>query len=282
MPDNSTPKAEQEGALRRLAVLAKDCVLEYVPFARTLWNFTKSEAKGVKNGWVLFLVLAVAIVALVHCHDPWREPKKAINPAQQLSPPITFDINQTDAEARKRIETLERQLKLANETIGRQQVELDPLGKPIASVRFTVSIDMLDRNDPGHDIDSSMLLILGNGDKGILWGTTTEHFETEQGHRRYFIDVPFDAAQMGKPVATLSEADRIIMQFKENMVPLGTKIAGGQIAMLVNNQITVVFEIPAQTIEKKANDHPVIIVRNIQSEMKKVIKQPSPTSTLYH
>ena len=103
-----------------------------------------------------------------------------------------------------------------------------------------------------------------------------EHF-SNQGKFIYVVDAAYDSLNMGLPVSSLSAVTDIVLQFKATIVPLGTKVSDGEIAMVVNNRVTVKFAIPAQTIEHKDTNttNTVLMLHDVQKQMERIIKPPS-------
>lgn len=61
------PDTEQQSGLRRLCHWRKECILENIPGAKPSWEFFRRKARGVKNGWVLFVGMALCLIVLTHC-----------------------------------------------------------------------------------------------------------------------------------------------------------------------------------------------------------------------
>jgi hypothetical protein len=233
----------------------KECILEYLPGAKPTWEFIRREGRGVKEGRALFGVMAICLVVVTI----WVTHKFDTRSQTEIT------INEKDPKARADFESLQ------------------PLKQEIAAVRFTVIIDFKSPKE-GHvrDLDSGMAIILvvpsgkKDEDRGILWGTTFEHVSNGQGESRFVIDAPFDTYSMGKTVSSLADVDKIVMHFKEQFMPVGADIEGGQVVMVVNNQITVNFKIPPQVVSQRLDsEKTAIMLKNVKKEMRQVIKPPS-------
>ena len=231
-----------------------------------------------------FVLVFLAHFCVITPKTLWQEEHAKAAPAVAVAPipnptPFKLDVDVKDAEGRKELEKTRGELAATRQELAESKATirgLDPKQQPIASLRFTVVIKRGGEKNPGHDLQSGFGIILIAVNKELLIAITGEHFENAQGERRYVVDAPFDAPIMGKPVATLASVTDISMQFQDNMVPVGTSIIGGQIALVVNNQTTVTFDIPAQIVAQCLGDNTLIAVRGIQSQMRKVITPPSP------
>jgi hypothetical protein len=61
------PASATKSGLKRLGVLVVEFLLEHIPGAKSLFRFVKREARGVKDGWVLFIVLLACGGGLTYC-----------------------------------------------------------------------------------------------------------------------------------------------------------------------------------------------------------------------
>lgn len=195
-------------------------------------------------------------------------------------PPIKLDI--MDTESRKEIQKLRKELATANETIDRQQSQLDPLAKPIASAKFTLAINFKDKKEAQSNyFGSGAAALLAVGTQVILGGGVAEHNSDGQGHSRVVFDCPFDVVSMGKPVRSLSEAQFLELQFADGFVPVDTELSEGKVVLLINNEITLTFEVPAQKVTQKleggTQQGTLIRITDIQKALAPLTTLPSPT-----
>jgi hypothetical protein len=105
----------------------------------------------------------------------------------------------------------------------------------------------------------------------VLIATTTEHFSYEHEFR-WTAEAQYDSAAMGKPISELAAVREIVLHFKQKVIPVGTVIESGELAMVVNNQLTVKFSIRGQTIKKVDQNNTVVVLDDVRKEMRKAVK----------
>jgi len=134
-----------------------------------------------------------------------------------------------------------------------KRLDADPLTAPIAEVAAELSfiVERAD-NKPTRHMSAECTVIIRQGENQLI---LTRGYQTDQG--------PFKVGQallradltsrptsllIGKPIATLREADNIVA----GCVRLGdyNKVVGGQIHLVINSSIRLSFDIPAQVVEK--------------------------------
>ena len=164
--------------------------------------------------------------------------------------PLKLDV--ADLDAREELKQTKQRLASAYATIR----ELDPLRQPIASVRITGNISMpTDKRAASDYIGGGVIVFLVRGATSMLAGHVGEQHVDGKGNIRFAIqcdpDDP-DNTYMGKPIEKLAEAEYIQVAFKQTDVPINSQVAGGKITFVVNNQITLSFSVPAQTLNTQA------------------------------
>lgn len=231
---------------------------------------------------VVFLFHALLLTPKVLVEESQAAKKTAEDAVAKVAkatpPPITIDF--LDAESRKQIQELKQDLSAANETIRRQRSEVDPLGKPIASARFTIVINFDNKKEERMITMSGAFIYLGaeGADKkgtALLWADAPQRSSDGECHSRLIATCPFDAPYMGKPIRALAEALFIQIEFADDFVPIDTELEGGQVVLVLNEQVTLNFSIPAQVVKEKLNDHPAIIIKDIQDGLSPLLTPPS-------
>ena len=186
--------------------------------------------------------------------------------AQSTPPPVRLDVHEhgVDEESRNRLKELEG--------------KFDPLNKPITTAQFTLLITFQDRKDTlGLSIGSGAFAALAVGKSALLSASTAEHISDADGHARAVMDCPFDAPYMGKPVKSLTAAEYIQLEFADGFVPINTDIASGQVVLVINNEVKLIFDIPPQKVTDKLDGQPGLILRDIKKGLEPLTKQLSPT-----
>ena len=174
------------------------------------------------------------------------------------------------------VDTLGKKLEVANATISRQQSELDPLSKPIASAKFSVLINFQSlKEKASRYLGGGAAVALAKGTNALLEASAVEHFSDGDGHSRFLMDCAFDAPYMGKPTRALAETEYIQLYFRDTFAPIGIEISGGKVVLLINNQITLNFDIPAQTVSQQQDGYPVIVIRDVQKGLQPLLTPPS-------
>lgn len=208
-----------------------------------------------------------------------KERDTARNELHTLSP-----AGQTEeiGKLKSSVDTLGKKLEEANSTITRQQSANDPLNKPITSARFTLLINFKEKKEAlSNYFGSGAGASLGVGDLVLLGGATADHNSDGNGHSRVVFDCPFDVSSMGKPVRSLSDARFLELQFADGFVPIDTELDDSRVVIVINNEITLNFEIPAQSVTRqidRLNEKGTWIrTWDIQKGLAPLTKQPSPT-----
>lgn len=105
------------------------------------------------------------------------------------------------------------------------------------------------------------------------------HFSDGEGHSTYTIDASSDAsANMGKPIHSLCEAGYLQLVLSNHTLPVGTEIEESEVRLVVNNQITLNFKVPAQRAEIEIpTDGVAIFARDIRDGLAPLTTPPSST-----
>ena len=149
----------------------------------------------------------------------------------------------------------------------------DPLEQPIASVTISLQINVENnKTSAGRNLGAPSYIGLGKGTQAILSGNAAEFMSDADGHYQILFACPVDDPYMGKPIRSLVDAEYIQMEFLESVIPLNTKIGGGKIVFVINNQVTLKCDIPAQVVKDKLDDHPAFLIKDIQSMLKPLFK----------
>ena len=203
-------------------------------------------------------------------------------PKSDEQPRIRLDV--ADEESRKEIIDLRKELASAQETIKKQQDVHDPLSAPIASARFTLAINFKTKKEAASNYfgDGAAVMLVSKTGEQMLSGGVATHTSDGDGHSQVVIDCPYNAPSMGKPIRSLSEAHLLVLQFATGLVPLNTELNMSSVVLVVNNQVTLLFRIPAMTVINKTmgasgTEGTAVIIQDLKDGLVPLTTPPSPT-----
>lgn len=247
-------------------------------------QFLVSGIKGagvVVAAWILILVMHLCVISPAALNTEKQAAIDSLKDAQKAATPAPIRIDVLDTEGRKKIEELQSELVKTKEALQNAITtgQSNPLDNPIASARFSAVINFKSRKEELATHMSGAIIYLGRegSDKkgaAMLHGGTSLRSSDGHGHSRLIIDCPFDAPYMGKPIRTLTEASFIQVEFADDFVPIDTELDAGRIVLVLNNQVTLSFEIPAQVVKEKLNGKPGFVVNDIQNGLKPLLTPP--------
>jgi hypothetical protein len=230
---------------------------------------------------ILFVVVFVVHVFVLTPKHRYETVAAQVAPTPEQSPRIRLDV--ADEESRKEISDLKKQLVIAQETIKQQQSERDPFSAPIASARFTLLINFVSIKEAASNyFGPGAAVLFASSTETMLSGGVAQHTSDGNGHSQAVIECPFDSPAIGKPIRSLAEAKFIGLQFSAGFVPADTELAPSRAVLLINNQINLTFEIPAQRVIQKivaagGAEGTSIVLTDIRKGLAPLVTQPSPT-----
>jgi hypothetical protein len=123
------------------------------------------------------------------------------------------------------------------------------LEQPIASVRITVAVSIpADKSGASDYIGQGALVWLSKGDTALLSANTGDHNSDGKGNISFVAECNPDNTYMGRPIKRLTDAEYIQVGFAQSYVPMNSVVAGGKVTFVVNNQVTLNFTVPPQTL----------------------------------
>jgi hypothetical protein len=144
----------------------------------------------------------------------------------------------------------------ASQIISELRSIIDPSKKPIASAMATVTVDVLTDDPQQSAFGLGGWVAFGSGHDTLLMGYTQQTYATgpnDKGIAEYRIvcTSPGDSPYMGKPISKLLDSQYIQSVFNEKFLPIHVQVTGGKVVWVINNAVTLAFEIPPQRAEKK-------------------------------
>ena len=257
-----------------------------LPFGKVIYGFFIREGKAVKQGWLAVLIIGGGLLWFGNEHGSRSADKEVAKMQGELDDAKRdrdkFQIQMTQAQdalapwkelanSQYPGEPINKSLNLLLQKVdalqkAMQNVATDPLQEPIASASATVTVDLLtDKPDPvGNNMGQGGVVQLTSPTTPLLTATTINNtsFKADAGHGKYRIVgvCAIDDPYMGKPIAKLSDATFMLVGFAKGLLPPNTQIIGGQIVWVINNRITLKFDIPPQaSIQDTGNDSIVLI-----------------------
>jgi len=160
--------------------------------------------------------------------------------------PLQFEVTETDAQARAELATTKAQLEKAEAKIR----SLDPLEQPIASARITVSVSIPANKGrtPSELVGQGGIVWLSRGVTALLSANAGDHSIDDKGNISFVADCLPDNPYMGKPIKRLTDAEYIQVAFGQEYMPINSVVDGGKVTVVVNNQVTLNFTVPPQTM----------------------------------
>lgn len=126
-----------------------------------------------------------------------------------------------------------------------------PLNEPINSAMCTVSVSIV-TDTPGDgaaDLFRGGYAAIGVGNKAGLMASTVSHRKLPEGKIEFVGAASVFDPFMGKPVSTILTGQYIQIAFHKSAVEKDTQILGGVAVWVINNRITLTFQIPPQKAE---------------------------------
>jgi len=156
----------------------------------------------------------------------------------------------------------------------------NPLNEPIASASATATVDVLTDDKPSANMGWGGLVLFASANNEVmLMGTTINNAtlpsESGKGRFRIVCDCPVDSPSMGKSVNNLASASYIQIAFRKEIIKPNTKILGGQVIWVINNRITLKFDVPEQVTGPYGNDLSVLFIRSLTDGLSPLIMEPS-------
>jgi hypothetical protein len=242
-------------------------IVRYWPNAAKV-NWIKWTADHQSELHVAIALIVIAIYLIYSPYKLYNREHTARIVAEQNKPaqaPLPIKLDVADEESRKQIIDLRRELAEAQETIKKQNVDRDPLSSPIGSAKFTLLVNFKDKKEPKSNyFGTGAAVALGVDGKTVIAGGTADHFSDGDGHSRVVFESPFDSPYMGKPVRSLSEAKYLQIQFADGFVPVDTELGAGRVVLLINSQVTLTFDVPAQKVTTKIPEGTMIVLTDVQ------------------
>ena len=194
---------------------------------------------------------------------PWKELANSQFPGE----PINKSLNQL----LQKVDALQKAM---------QDSSTNPLQDPIASASATATIDVLTDKpyNVGSNIGEGGAIAFCSGDDAFLIAKTTnnETMETASGQGKYQIVgiCSVDDMYMGKSVNSLLNAKYIQIIYPKSLIPVDTMILGGKVVWVINNRITLKFDIPMQAA-KEYGANSGIIIQGISDGLQPLSVTPS-------
>lgn len=246
--------------------------IDELPFGKPVRDFVYEEGKGVKRGWVAVLLIAIvafwfgidrgersADTQLLEAKDKLIDAKDENTKVSRANDNLIRD-NQTLTQ---RITSLEQTVspllvRAAKEFPGEEinaslkkiveQLDIDPMSKPIVSATATATVWVLTDKPKGNQLGSGGFIAFAKGGGVLLAGGTAQLLghEIEKGRAQYRLvcQVQIDSLYMGRSGFSLLDAEYIQVNF--NSLEEDTEILGGEVVWVVNNTEKLSFKMPPQ------------------------------------
>jgi hypothetical protein len=220
----------------------------------TFIHWQRKGFSDVKDVLVIGLEGAIAtgivFVIVFAFHFLFLTPKRVnesliaqIHPGLVEEPRIRIDVADTDA--RKELAKTKTKLDQAYKTID----ALSPLKQPIASVRITVTASIpSDKSGASEYVGQGAIVWLSKGDTALLSANAGDHSSDGKGNISFVAECSPDNSYMGKPIGRLTDAEYIQVAFAQEYMPINSIVTGGKVTFVVNNQVTLNFSVPRQTL----------------------------------
>lgn len=258
---------------------------DQIPFGPVLYRFVAGEGKGIREGFVAFVLLgAIAFVGGFKCGG--RQADKVLANAvaensnlvrqndnltrdlqlyQQRNTDLQVTVAPLLARAAKEFpgEEINQSLKRIIEKLDKDS----SLVRPIRSAFVTVNVELFTSKP-------SNVLAIGGAVASVGFGKRTEkllyalslNMQSREIEKTKVFEYSFtcptaapDSPYIGKPVLALLDAEYIQVEFVSG-VETGTAIVGGRIVWTINGDTSLTFVIPPQRTTDSR-----VYVRNLKS-----------------
>jgi len=270
-PDTESPSPSSND--KSLKVLL-EALFEMVPLLKTIRDFFIQEGKVVKSGWGAFVVIC-GVGFYLGWHfggynlESVKKERDDLKRDNQLLGQRNTDLQVTVAPllARAAREFPGEEINSSLNKVLERLSASDPLHEPIASASATATVDFLTDHKPGANIGWGGVIILVSGSSSLLTAQTLNNtsLSTVDGQGRFRIigNCSIDDKYMGKPVSSLIAANGMGVIFNKNIVAPNTKALGGQVVWVINNRVTLKFDVPAQTTRAIPEEGSLLMINNL-------------------
>jgi len=263
-----------------------------VPLKRAFKQFWKGIAKPAVLGpvslsLVVFLVHLMVIVpskvrddaAKKHNEENEQILKRTKESMQRQEAKHTAKLVESE-RTRTNIYTLEnvdtKRLGEAEEKLQRAENRirtLDPMLQPIASLTATVRLSFTNAEYKGDFIKRGTGIALAKGSRVLAHAFNIDHLFWKSIYTMQF-QFPTHDTPMGKPMSILASADNIELIFKKGGIPTNTWLVKGQITFILNGQIPLQFDIPAQHLNHQPDENPLVTVQDLANGFAPITQHP--------
>jgi hypothetical protein len=244
---------------------------------RGIWNFLVPDGKSLRRGFLAYLIITGAIAWLSFQYGrgasegDLRQVRAELTTVDQKASNLKHDndlLAQRNTDLQVTIAPLlaraarEFPGEEINHSLKKIIGDLEakkPANEPLLSATATITVDVLsERKTDGAGLLAGAALnlirdrLFSKRQLALAIYTRNHQIKNiEPGKVRYtFICdqlVP-ESTFINEPVATLLETSFIQLEFTDSLIPEGTVIDRGDIVLVVNNRVSMRFQIPPQTL----------------------------------
>ena len=193
--------------------------------------------------------------------------------------PTQIDVHETDPEVRARLTETQRELEKANQKIA----SLSPVNASVVSASATVNIYFtLDGRRQMVYMEPEIFVAIASGTHAIIVETATAtsaasvNSDATKDVLSFVVECPSDGPSIGTPVKNLISADTVAMVCGTNLIGSGVKVIGGNVIWVINNIITLRFNIPEQISRSYPQGGSEIIISDLKDGIKPLSDQLLP------
>lgn len=291
--------------LSRLIILGAIVLMTVVVYSRwkrieDFWAALRASTAFVISSAVLFAVIFIWHLSFITpkklVEQADADKKTAEAAAQQLrsqvaapsSTPIQLDVREhgVDSESRERIDSLQKQLNIANETIRTLESRSDVFGAPISAAQFDIVVRFAEPLSGASVIGSGPVIgvalieqraiSLGSNEspEPLLIGDASQ-YQTNDNELHAVATMRFDSKVIGKTVRSLTNATFLQLELPPD---IRSEVVGGTVRLVVNGSIPLTFKIPPHTVSQPMGNVSVYRIFEVKETLRALdTPRPSPT-----